>query len=116
MSGSAASYPLTVTATNGVGSPAGQSFTLTVNPPPATSPSGPHPAPSTVTAGSAAATAIGTAAIGIPQSVALSGQWRPRRSPGVVRPADGDVGWLRIDHDRHHLDHDPGPGPFTHHR
>ncbi len=72
--GSAASYPITVTATNGVGSAANQSFTLTVNPVAANDFSiAANPTSATVTAGSGTTSTISTTVTsGSTQSVALS--------------------------------------------
>ena len=72
--GSAASYPVTITATNVTGVPASQSFTLSVNPPVVNDFSmSATPNGGTVTAGNAVTSAIGTAVTsGSAQSVALS--------------------------------------------
>ena len=72
-SGSNASYPITITASNGFGTPANQSFTLVVNaaaPPPDFTIAASPPS-SSVAAGSAAVTSIQTTAINGPQTVDL---------------------------------------------
>ncbi|HEY5098133.1 MAG TPA: fibronectin type III domain-containing protein [Acidimicrobiales bacterium] len=73
-SGSNASYPITLGASNGFGSPASQSFTLSVNaaPPPPDFTIAATPNSATVTAGGTATSTIGTTASGGSQSVALS--------------------------------------------
>ena len=77
--GSAASYPVTITATNVTGVPASQSFTLSVNPPVVNDFSvSATPNSGTVTAGNAVTSTIGTAVTsGSAQSVALSATGLP---------------------------------------
>jgi Calcineurin-like phosphoesterase/Putative Ig domain len=78
-SGSAASYAITITATNGIGTPASQSFTLTVNAPASNDFSvAASPTSATVTAGSPTSPTISTAVTsGATQSVALSATGAP---------------------------------------
>ena len=82
-SGSATSYPITIGATNGFGTPASQSFALDVNAaapvPDFTIASAPTSA--TVAAGSAADATINTTAVNGQQSVALSATGAP---PGAL--------------------------------
>ena len=77
--GSLSSYPFTISASNGYGTPASQSFTLVVNaaplPPDFTIAASPPSA--SVAAGSAATTSIVTTSINGPQSVALSASGLP---------------------------------------
>ncbi len=77
--GTAASYPVTIGASNGVGTPASQSFTLTVDAPvPNDFSIGASPTSATVTAGSSTAPSISTAVTsGSTQSVALSATGAP---------------------------------------
>ncbi|MGH9079644.1 MAG: fibronectin type III domain-containing protein, partial [Acidimicrobiales bacterium] len=77
--GTAASYPITIGADNGVGSPASQGFTLTVDPPVANDFSlAASPTSATVTAGSPATSTISTTVTsGATQPVALSATGAP---------------------------------------
>ncbi len=73
-SGSNSSYPITINASNGFGTPASQSFTLVVNaaaPPPDFTIAASPPSAS-VAAGSAAVTSIQTTAVNGPETVDLS--------------------------------------------
>jgi hypothetical protein len=76
---SASSYPLTITASNGYGAPASQSFTLSINaaPPQPDFAIAASPPSATVLAGSTAVTSITTTAVNGPQSVALSASGLP---------------------------------------
>ena len=87
-SGSSSSYPITVGAGNGFGSPASQSFTLTVNaaPPPPDFTIAATPNSASVTAGGTATTTIGTTANGGSQSVALSATGNPTGSTVSFSP------------------------------
>ena len=80
--GSNSSYPITIGASNGFGSPASQSFTLTVNaaPPPPDFTIAASPTSGSVTAGGTATSTISTTAIGGSQSVALSATGNPTGS------------------------------------
>jgi hypothetical protein len=85
--GSNSSYPITITAT-GAGSPASQSFTLTVSPP-SDFTIALQPTTATVTAGSAATATVSTTAIGTAPNVALSASGQPTGAlvsfnPGTV--------------------------------
>ncbi len=78
-SGSNSSYPITIGATNGFGSPASQSFVLSVNPavtPPDFTISS-TPTSASVAAGSAATTSISTTAVGGQQTVSLAASGAP---------------------------------------
>ncbi len=93
--GTAASYPITITATNGVGSPANQSFTLTVKPAASDFSISAAPTSQTVTAGAPASATIGTVAIGTPQPVALSASGAPTGALVSFSPqsvTSGDAG------------------------
>jgi hypothetical protein len=78
-SGSNASYPITIGASNGFGSPASQSFTLSVSaaPPPPDFTIAATPGSGSVTAGGTATSTISTTATGGSQSVALSATGTP---------------------------------------
>ena len=77
--GSSGSYPLAITAANGYGTPAGQSFTLSVvgAPPQPDFTVAASPPSVSVAAGSTATTSITTTAVNGPQSVALSATGLP---------------------------------------
>jgi hypothetical protein len=77
--GSNSSYPITITASNGFGSPANQSFALAVDaaPPPPDFTMSAAPPSANVAAGSAATTTIGTTAVNGPQTVALGSSGAP---------------------------------------
>ena len=79
VAGSSGSYPLPITASNGYGTPASQTFTLTVNaaPPPPDFAIAASPPSVSVAAGSTATTSITTTAVNGPQSVALSATGLP---------------------------------------
>jgi len=81
--GSNSSYPITINASNGFGSPASQSFVLDVNPPTPVPDFtiASTPTAASVAAGSAATATISTTAVNGQQSVALSSSGAP---PGAL--------------------------------
>ncbi len=96
--GSNSSYPLTISASNGYGTPPNQSFSLVVNAAPlppdfgisASPPSG------SVAAGSSTTTAIGTTVINGPQSVALSATGLPSGATVSFTPSSVTAGGSSI--------------------